>query len=270
LIVFVIGALVVWRFALKDVAISQRGETTAQPPAPLPAPPVAAPTANVSSVENMVLIDGGDYVIGRDDGDPYARPKRSVTLAPFHIDRTEVTNAQYKKFVDTTGHAPPEGWSGNGYTPGTDNWPVTGVTWQDAADYARWAGKRLPTETEWEAAARGKEGRYYPWGNDWRTGVANIGGTSGAVEVGRFAMGSTSAGVHDLIGNVWEWTSDEFQLYPGNPVAMPPVKPGLIYRVVRGGAFDGSDVHDASYRGFLDGNQRYPKIGFRCVKNADQ
>ena len=98
------------------------------------------------------------------------QPKHRVDLPAFYLDRAEVTNAAYKKFVDATRHKPPSNWTGSSFPDGRDNFPVTGVTWQDAADYAAWAGKRLPTEAEWEAAARGTDGRKYPWGNGFRQG----------------------------------------------------------------------------------------------------
>jgi formylglycine-generating enzyme required for sulfatase activity len=217
----------------------------------------------------MVLVKAGDYVIGRDDGDIYARPKHIVTLSAFYIDRTEVTNAEYKKFVDATGHKAPEGWQGREYPQGQGDLPVTGVSWQDAADFAAWAGKRLPTEAEWEAAARGTDGRIYPWGNQWQIGLANI-GTSGIVEVGRYKEGASPVGALDMIGNVWEWTADEFKLYPGSTAPMPAsIKPGKIFRVIRGGAYDGNKMHDATYRGFVDASRGYDKTGFRCAKSAN-
>lgn len=275
LVVLVGAALIVWRFALVDV-MSRPGRedaaNTASQPQPAPSASIATqpPPSSTTPPDGMVYVDGGLYDVGRDDGDPYARPRRTVTLAPFFIDRTEVTNAQYKRFIDATGHASPEGWSDGNFPAGAGELPVTNVSWQDAADYARWMGRRLPTEAEWEAAARGKDGRVYPWGNRWRSDAANI-GTNGTVAVGTFKDGASPFGALDMIGNVWEWTADEFHLYPGNNEAVPAVmKVGVTYRVFRGGAYDGSEIHDATYRGFLDDSKGYPKVGFRTVKNADQ
>ncbi|HXG67990.1 MAG TPA: SUMF1/EgtB/PvdO family nonheme iron enzyme [Blastocatellia bacterium] len=250
----------------------QAGGTDTPPVAPT-TPPPDSPPKPVSPPEGMVMVAAGTYLVGRNDGDEYARPEHKVTLPAFFIDRTEVTNAAYKEFIEATGHRAPDGWVNNSYPPGQDYWPVTGVSWQDAADYAAWAGKRLPTEEEWEAAARGSDGRIYPWGNDWKTGVANI-GTKGITMVAQFPAGASPAGAVDMIGNVWEWTADEFDLYPGSTVPMPQTDPGVTYRVIRGGAFDGQKIHDGSYRGFLDGdkgeggNKGWPKVGFRCVKDA--
>ncbi|PYT08347.1 MAG: hypothetical protein DMF60_04940 [Acidobacteria bacterium] len=254
---------------------------------PPPAPPVVAippekPPAPLVP-EGMVAVAAGAYTIGRDDADRLEQPKHKVDLAAFVIDRTEVTNAAYKKFVDATGHKAPTNWTSKGFPEGRDNYPVTGVTWQDAADYAAWAGKRLPTEDEWEAAARGVDGRIYPWGNTYRAGAANIGSKpdditkdqypSGIKEVGQYPSSASPAGALDMIGNAWEWAADEFALYPGGITEIPKdikdlMKPGVTYRVIRGGAYDGNKEHDATYRGLLDASQAYPKVGFRCAKDA--
>jgi formylglycine-generating enzyme required for sulfatase activity len=218
----------------------------------------------------MVLVPAGTYVIGRNDGDPIEVPQHTVKLDAFFIDRTEVTNAQYLKFIDTTSRRPPAEWKGGAPKSGQGNLPVTGVSWQDAADYAAWVGKRLPTEAEWEAAARGSEGRRYPWGQEWKPGVTNI-GTKAIGEVGQLKEGASPFGVLDLIGNVWEWTADEFALYPGNSGPKPAnLKPELIYRVIRGGAYDGDERHDAAYRGYVDASRGYDRTGFRCAKTAPQ
>jgi formylglycine-generating enzyme required for sulfatase activity/ribosomal protein L40E len=257
-----LAAYLVWRFYPRGAQPAQSVKVQA------PAQPESVPTqpAAPRPPEGMVLVEAGTYIIGRDDGDPYSRPQYTVQLPAFFIDRTEVTNAEYKRFVEATNHKPPDNWKDGTYPPGEDLFPVTGVSWQDAADYAKWAGKRLPTEVEWEAAARGRDGRIYPWGNDWIPDAANI-GTNGIVEVGRFLKGASPAGTLDMIGNVWEWTADEFKLYPGSSARMPELEPGVTYRVIRGGAYDGSRMHDATYRGFIDSSKGYPKVGFRCVKD---
>ena len=226
----------------------------------------------------MVSIAAATYVIGQDKRDPLEQPQHKVDVAAFFIDKTEVTNAAYKKFVDSTGHKPPSNWTGANYPEGRGEAPVTGVTWQDAADYAASIGKRLPTESEWEAAARGTEARIYPWGNDWRPDAANTGAKpdkatanqypAGLKPVGSYPQGASLSGVVDMIGNAWEWVADEFSLYPGNTESTPELDPSITYRVIRGGAYDGNKIHDATYRGYLDGSQPYPKVGFRCAKNA--
>ena len=230
-----------------------------------------------------MMVKAGAYTIGGEDGDVLAAPPHSVTLPAFYIDRAEVTNAEYAKFVEATKHKPPSNWKGARFPAGRDDYPVTGVTWQDATDYAAWAGKRLPTEAEWEAAARGSDARKYPWGNDWQPGSANIGVRtsekaeaskypSGIAEVGKSPQGASPWGAVDMIGNVWEWVADEITLYPGSRATLPvPTDdPTATLRVIRGGAYDGDQKNDASYRGYLDGNLPYPKVGFRCVKSAAQ
>ncbi|HXU39710.1 MAG TPA: SUMF1/EgtB/PvdO family nonheme iron enzyme [Blastocatellia bacterium] len=257
--------------------VAEQPRTTPEPP-----PSPAKPTAQVAP-EGMLAVAAGSYTIGRNDADPLENPQHKIDLPAFFIDRTEVTNAAYKKFVDATNHKPPSNWSGAKVPDRRDNFPVTGITWQDAADYAAWAGKRLPSEAEWEAAARGADGRIYPWGNEWRAGLANIGLTpdkptaeqypSGLREVGGYPQSASPIGAMDMIGNAWEWVADEFALYPGGIGAVPKdikdkMQPGLTYRVIRGGAYDGDKHHDATYRGLLDASQPYPKVGFRCVKDA--
>lgn len=260
----------------------------ARPPAPqvkvdqptaAPAPPVTPPKPSAPvAPEGMLAVAAGSYTIGRNGADPLEQPRHTVDLPAFFIDRTEVTNAAYKKFVDATGHKPPSNWKGADFPTQHENFPVTGITWQDAADYAAWAGKRLPNEDEWEAAARGTDGRIYPWGNEWRAGLANIGSKpdditaeqypSGIKEAGQYAQGASPAGAVDMIGNAWEWVADVMATYPGNTEAKLTLKPGVDYRVIRGGAYDGNKSHDATYRGYLDANQAYPKVGFRCAKDA--
>lgn len=257
--------------------VVEQPRTTPERPAPPP-----QPTAPVAP-EGMLAVGAGSYTIGRDGAEPLEQPQHKIDLPAFFIDRTEVTNAAYKKFVDATGHKPPSNWSGANFPDRRDNSPVTGVTWQDAADYAAWAGKRLPSEGEWEAAARGTDGLIYPWGNDWHSGLANIGLTPdkptaeqyplGLGEVGRYPQSASPVGAMDMIGNAWEWVADEFALYPGGITTVPKeikdkMKPGLSYRVIRGGAYDGDEHHDATYRGLQDAGKPYPKVGFRCVKDA--
>ena len=272
IVVLVVSAYLVWTFAFSK-SKSQTGTIQPGPPvAEAPSAPAPGPDTEATPTppEGMVYVAAGTYIVGRDDRDPLESPKHSVQLSAFFIDKTEVTNAAYKKFVDATGRSAPSGWEGGVPPPGADDLPVTGVTWQDAADYADWVGKRLPTEAEWEAAARGLEGLNYPWGNQWRSDVANIGALARGIDaVGTHKEGASPSGALDMIGNVWEWTADEFSLYPGSKAPTPKViVPGASFRVIRGGAYDGKEIHDASYRGFVDAAQGYPKTGFRCVKSA--
>lgn len=231
-----------------------------------------SPTSTPSVPEGMVSVAAGAYTIGREDGDDIEKPKHTVTLKAFLIDKTEVTNAEYKKFIDATGYQAPPQWKDKNFPEGQANFPVVQVNWQDANEYAKWAGKRLPTEAEWEAAARGIDGRKYPWGNEWNKAFANIGaGESGKLtEVGKFPEGKSPSGAMDMIGNAWEWTADTLALYPGN-TGKAPQEANSSYRVIRGGAFNGTKLNDASYRGYIEANSNrkdLDKTGFRCAKDA--
>jgi iron(II)-dependent oxidoreductase len=222
--------------------------------------------------EGMVAVAAGQYTIGREDGDDIEKPVHTVPLKAFFIDKTEVTNAEYKKFIDATGYQAPPHWKDKTFPQDQENFPVVQVNWQDANSYAQWAGKRLPTEAEWEAAARGLDGRKYPWGNEWNKAFANIGaGESGSLlGVGRFPEGQSPFGAMDMIGNAWEWTADTLALYPGN-TGKAPEEANSNYRVIRGGAFNGTKLNDASYRGYIEANanrKELDKTGFRCAKDA--
>jgi formylglycine-generating enzyme required for sulfatase activity len=272
ILVILAGAgVAIWWFALRkpenptanvnsNISTTANTNTANTNTAPTPAAP-----------EGMVLVAAGTYAIGRDDGDEIEKPAHQVNLAAFYIDKTEVTNAEYKKFIDATAHPAPPHWKGGTFDAGKDNYPVVQINWQDATDYARWVGKRLPTEAEWEAAARGPEGRRFPWGNEAKSGTGNIGSGSGGTinAVGQFPDGKSASGAMDMIGNVWEWTDDKVSLYPGNTGQIPPEAKGK-FRIIRGGAFDSGKTLDASYRGYIEENRRdLDKTGFRCVKDAN-
>jgi formylglycine-generating enzyme required for sulfatase activity len=183
----------------------------------IPTTPIARNTATRTPPLGMVLVEGGVYKIGTNDADAdeELRPEKTQTLAPFHIDRTEVTNAQFQRFRTT-----------HPFPKGEENLPVTHVTYDEAEAYAKWAGKRLPTETEWEAAARGKDGRRFPWGNTWeatRVATRRKGKENRVQPVGSVPAGVSPCGALDMAGNAWEWVEG---FYNGNP----------DQRILRGGA----------------------------------
>lgn len=225
-------------------------------------------TAQPAPPEGMVYVPGGKFFMGRDGGDDYERPRHEVAVTPFFIDKYEVTREEYQKFVEATGRAP-SGWVGRKFSEGTGRWPVTGVNWADAVAYAQWAGKRLPTEAEWEYAARGADGRLYPWGNEWQAGLANADSSTrkGMAPVGEF-KGASPFGIFDMVGNAWEWTSSKLEAYPGG--RLPKHELGDL-RVIRGGSWD-SDSSSATttYRwGWIaEGAEDYSNTSFRCVKDT--
>jgi formylglycine-generating enzyme required for sulfatase activity/serine/threonine protein kinase len=244
------------------------------------------------TVADLVELPGGTFKMGRDDVPPmtdelkalrqqyllwmYTQwPAHSVTIKPFAIDRTEVTNAEYAEFVKDTGHQPPGNWDGGHPKAGEDQLPVTDVSYDDALAFAAWRSKRdkasyrLPTEEEWEYAARGGDStRMYPWGDKWEDGRANL-GTDSLRPVGSFPQGNTPQGVTDMIGNVWEWTGSKASMYAGNgKTELDKADRGKI--VVRGGAFpsrpDGEEPVTATSRRWLPHDLRDARIGFRLVR----
>ena len=231
-----------------------------------PPPPPPVPTAP----PGMVYIAGGEFLMGSDDGDEYERPAHKVFVASFFMDITEVTREAYQQFVNATGHRAPSQWPNNSYPPGTAKLPVTGVDWYDADAYAKWVKKRLPTEEEWEFAARSYDGRRYPWGSNWSRGAANAGDSSAqqVVSVGSFARGKTPSGLMDLAGNVWEWTSSDLVAYPNGKLSE---KPSGELKIVRGGSWqEPTNQITTTYRGYLlaSGAGDYSATGFRCVSEV--
>ncbi len=215
-------------------------------------------------LKEMVYVSGGIFIMGRNDGDEYERPAHQILVKPFYIDRTEVTNEQYKQFIAATAHSSPSHWNNGFFSPTDAKKPIVNVSWSDANAYAKWFGKRLPTEEEWEYVARGTDGRRYPWGNLWDSAYANVDrGTGGNIaEVGSFPNGATPLGVLDMCGNVWEWTSSSLNNYDGQEL----IAPG---KVIRGGAYDTPPLRaTATYRGVLQPDKAYGKTGFRCVKDV--
>ena len=219
--------------------------------------------ASPSAPQDMVYVPASTFSVGRNDGDEYDRPAKTVSVPAFFIDRNEVTNEEYQKFVDATHHSAPSHWQNGKFPSGQARLPVVNVSWNDAVDYARWAKKRLPSEAEWELAARGTDGRIYPWGSQWNSANANTkdGGRGAVSEVGSYPQGASPYGALDMAGNVWEWTSSDLLSYQDRH----PLLPG---KVIRGGAFDvASNVATSTYRGVVRRDKGYEKTGFRCVRS---
>lgn len=209
-------------------------------------------------------------------------PQHKVYLSEYQISRYEITNAQYRAFVEATNRPPPRGqqgeeiWKDENFNAGTQ--PVVGVTWFDAQAYAEWIGGSLPTEAQWERAARGTEGRTYPWGNDPPKARhhANFARRHNyPTPVGQFPNGSSPDGIADLAGNVWEWCLDEYNstFYQQNKkrVQRNPLnlrfRDVLRARVIRGGAWDvGSTFLRSALRSPFYPLDSTRTIGFRVVR----
>ena len=275
---------------------------------PLPARP---PASCQPPGRAEVLVESGPFVLGA-DGDPWAydneRPAHEVELPAYWIDTVPVTNEAYVEFVESGGYDDPRLWSPDGWVwrqesaiehpefwrrEGDGSWtrtryghveplpadePVQHVCWHEADAYARWAGKRLPTEEEWEKAASwgGDAKLRFPWGNEWpNAGMANLADEQrfGPAAVGAYPAGTSPAGAQQLIGDVWEWTSSDFRAYPGFRAFPYPeyseVFFGDEYKVLRGGSWA---VHAtairASFRNWDYPNRRQIFAGFRCARDA--
>ena len=229
----------------------------------------------------MVLISTGQFKMGSQDGAHDEQPVHTVLLNGFYMDRYEVTVGQYRQFINATGAAFPD-WEEVARYAETDRHPMVNVSWYDAMAYAKWAGKTLPTEAQWEYAARGRlEGKAYPWGDETLDATkANYedSGIRKTVQVGSYP--ANGYGLHDMVGNVWEWCIDEYLadfygMSPSrNPVAGPPIsilddsfRKVVTRRVVRGGGWDAAARRlRVAYR---DGNGprgKVDSVGFRCVR----
>lgn len=226
----------------------------------------------------MIRIPAGSFVMGSNERLADESPEYIETLKAYRIDRYEVTNLQYKAFIDATGHRSPSHFRNRTYPEGKVDHPVTFVSWYDARDYCSWAGKRLPTEEEWEKAARGTDGRTYPWGNDFDITRANTPVRWAALKrqgdtspIGAFPSGVSPYGLEDMSGNVWEWTESWYLPHPGNK--QPSENYGEIYKVLKGGSwwdcsFYKCGISAPSYnRSFFNPHVRNSSFGFRCAKD---
>lgn len=256
------------------------------------APPATAQQA-LNPPPETVLIPGGSFVMGDAAGEPDEVPEQ-VTVKPFRLMRFEVTNDQFAAFIAATRHITDVERQGSGYV-WTDKWrPVTGVSWKqphapddslagrgnhpvvqvsqrDAAAWCRWAGMRLPSEAEWEFAARGSDGRRYPWGNQppqqskpFRANFGTVAccapdrsdGYERTAPIGRYAQGISPFGIADMAGNVWEWTSTK---HPGNP----------RWIAIRGGGWGNNPwCLRSAYRHGNPPDIGLDMVGFRCAADT--
>ncbi len=243
---------------------------------------------NVTSNE-MVLVPAGKFIMGSDDVDASGKsqefgfneplylneqPKREIELPAFYIDKYEVTSGQFLEYLRALGK-----YSEQDITALIDrlqlkeeNLPVRNITWYKADEYCRYVGKRLPTEAEWEKAARGTDGREYPWGNDWNAELVNKGqGESDVMPVGSIEKGVSPYGAYEMAGNVMEWTADWYEAYPGAEYQSPNY--GMKRKVARGGSWGGVGHYviphyfRVAYRFNFSPDQAFNDVGFRCAKD---
>ena len=237
---------------------------------------------------DMARIPPGTFLMGSNEGPDDERPQHRVDVAEFFIDINQVTNARFAEFLGAKGSKAPDGqvwydvddndarihrrdgqWAAD---PGHESHPVVEASWYGALAYCNWLGKRLPTEAEWEKAARGTDGRKYPWGNDApdRTRAHFAAGWNDFRPVGAFPKGASPYGVLDLSGNGWEWVSSAYLPYPYNPTDGREDFNQVRIRGTRGGGQDSSpDELTATQRGRrVSRNPRggHHNIGFRCAR----
>lgn len=219
----------------------------------------------VAVPQGMISIPGGEFSMGRDDGNDFERPSYKVQVKPFFIDHYEVTNDEYAKFLRQTRRNPPSHWREGQYENGEARLPVVNVTWYEARAFCEWAGKRLPFEPEWEYTARGRDNRLYPYGNEWKPRFSNAleTGLDKPQAVGSYPEGDSAFGVADLAGNVAEWTETEYKPYPGSRA-----KTDEGNRVIRGGGFRVPAREQTATERFFDRpTASYDFVGFRCAKD---
>jgi len=228
----------------------------------------------------QVAVPAGPFIMGtnKPDSDEQDRPQHTARTGAFMIDKFPVTNAQYAMFVADTAHKSPSHWKTGVIPRGFETNPVVMVTWQDASDYCTWAGKRLPSEAEWEKAARGTDGRRWPWGNRMDPKLLNTYNTRGTTtSVFLHIKGASPYGAVDMAGNVSEWTADDFTPYKGShaPTAMFMVDQSGSsygaaehYKPLRGGSWKSDPFSTSTYhRSYALYGDASNYVGFRCASS---
>lgn len=227
--------------------------------------------------EGMAYVKGGTFTMGTDDpkAEVTNKPANEVRVGDFFIDINEVTNEDYLRFIQQTGYSAPPHWKDGKFEPGKEKLPVVQVSWDDAKSYAEWAGKRLPTETEWEYAARGNKNVIYPWGNTWFPKYCNssVDEKQGEpVGAGTYRNGVSWCGLFDMAGNVAEWVEDSYKPYPRSTLEAEPKGTCLQEqcKVFRGGAYLYELREDfAMFNRFYDVHGlKEHWLGFRCAKDV--
>lgn len=253
--------------------ISPSETPTSQLSTPTPFPEEIIDANGIS----MRLVLASEFTMGNENGSPDERPTHKVYLGTYYIDKYEVTNAAYKRCVDIGKCDPPK--QVNSYTRDSyygnsqfDNYPVIYVDWSMAKNYCEWRGTSLPTEAQWEKAARGIDGRTYPWGEDINCDKLNYDGCNGDTTiVGGYLDGVSPYGLYDMAGNVWEWMEDWYSepYYLNSPSEDPLGPESGQSRVLRGGAWgSGENLMRASLRGSYAPDSPNVDIGFRCARSV--
>ena len=240
--------------------------------APFPTGKVGQKTGG-SRTTPMALVPRGEFVMGSNERWDDEAPEYMESVETFHIDLHEVTNANYHLFASATKREPPYHWSEGNIPAGKEDHPVIYVSWHDANAYCKWSGKRLPTEQEWEKAARGENGNIYPWGNEWSLDKSNnpYKGSTGTQPVGSYPEGRSPYGLYNMSGNVWEWVDSFYLPHPGNTI--PRAEYGKDKRVLKGGSwFDclsyGCGLSAPTFnRSFFTPEVKNNSFGFRCAKS---
>jgi iron(II)-dependent oxidoreductase len=216
----------------------------------------------------MVLVPAGEFWMGSEEDDD-EKPRHRVYLDAYYIDKYAVTNILYERFMSAANRGTPLFWDDSKFNGPSQ--PVVGVTWHDADAYCKWAGKRLPTEAEWEKAARGTDGRKYPWGDQWDPSRANSAESKlgKSTPVGSYPGGASPYGALDMTGNVWHWVADWYDkdYYKHGPETNPRGAESGQSRVLRGGAWYLNPIYlRSAYRFSWPPHLRNGHYGFRCAK----
>ncbi|MHC9539634.1 MAG: formylglycine-generating enzyme family protein [Vulcanimicrobiota bacterium] len=262
---------------------SATSEASTTPQQPVLQSPKDTLNVNPKDGAAMIIIPAGEFLMGSPEGtgSDDEHPQHRVYLDAYYIYKYEVTNGQFARFVKETRYKAVGNWKEYAKS-GRERHPVVNITWNDAAAYCKWAGGSLPTEAQWEKAARGSNGRDYPWGNTWDgnccnggkgpkvSGMADISGGRGTAPVGSFPSGVSPYGVHDMAGNVWEWCSDWYDenYYRSSPSKNPEGPGSGSSRILRGGSWgnDGAGCFRCAYRYWDAPDDWYDYLGFRVCR----
>jgi formylglycine-generating enzyme required for sulfatase activity len=227
----------------------------------------------------MVLVPAGPFTMGSEDSGKDEKPLHRVHLEAFYMDQYEVTTKQFARFLEKSGRKPPDKWT-SVRLPQLGDRPVVGVDWYDADAYCRWAGRRLPTEAEWEKAARGSEMRAFPWGEERpNASLANFDKSCILCNVyeevlkpvGGYEKGKSPYGIYDMAGNVQEWTADWYDewYYKSSPNRNPTGPSQGLSKVVRGGSWlSRRMLLRSALRNWESPTNRLAHTGFRCAQDA--